>query len=495
VPPRRYLDLVDVRQNRLVHVVWELTLACDLKCNHCGSRAGRRRPGELMTEESLEVVGQLADMGTREVTLIGGEAYLRRDWITIVEAIRSAGMSCTLQTGGRGMTAERVRRLSDAGLDACGVSVDGLQEVHDQLRGIDGSYAAAMSALDLLRVAGIRTSANTQINALVLPDLPELFERLLQVGVSNWQVQLTVPMGRAADNSEILLQPYQMLELMPLLARLHQEGTTRGMLLQPGNNIGYFGPYESIIRGGGNELVHWAGCFAGRTVLGIESDGTIKGCPSLPTREYSAGNVKTESISELWASNPILTMNRPGQSRHETWGFCSGCYYADVCRGGCTWTAHSLLGRPGNNPFCHYRALELEKQGRRERIVKTAEAPGRSFDAGLFDIVLEEHCDPGHDGEWRTVTGKQLGKGGNDFSDRSRTIEDRQSPAGALELCRNCQCYVYEGTSTCPHCQSDTAEAARLYRDLLTTARDLKDQLARSLETMMKDSHRDNQVG
>jgi MoaA/NifB/PqqE/SkfB family radical SAM enzyme len=43
-----------------VHVVWEITLACNLKCQHCGSRAGRPRPGELTTAECLDVVEQLA---------------------------------------------------------------------------------------------------------------------------------------------------------------------------------------------------------------------------------------------------------------------------------------------------------------------------------------------------------------------------------------------------------------------------------------------------
>ena len=68
----------DYRDFIPVHVVWELTLACNLKCSHCGSRAGKRRPNELTTDEALEVVEALARLGTRELTIIGGEAYLRR---------------------------------------------------------------------------------------------------------------------------------------------------------------------------------------------------------------------------------------------------------------------------------------------------------------------------------------------------------------------------------------------------------------------------------
>src|SRR5262245_65386103 len=76
----------------LVYVVWELTLRCDHACHHCGSRAAREREDELSTGEALDVVTQLAAMGAREVTLIGGEAYLRDDWDVIARAIVERGM-------------------------------------------------------------------------------------------------------------------------------------------------------------------------------------------------------------------------------------------------------------------------------------------------------------------------------------------------------------------------------------------------------------------
>ena len=97
--PTRYLSSRDRSSFTPVHAVWEITLACDLKCQHCGSRAGKRRPDELTTAECLDLVRQLARMGTREITLIGGEAYLRRDWLEIIREIRAQGMDCTMQSG------------------------------------------------------------------------------------------------------------------------------------------------------------------------------------------------------------------------------------------------------------------------------------------------------------------------------------------------------------------------------------------------------------
>ena len=93
-----------------------------LSCGGCGSRAGKPRSDELSTEEALDVVAQLAAMGTREVTLIGGEAYLREDWHLIARAIVDHGMRASMTTAGRGMTRERaelakaVRSLRRVGL-------------------------------------------------------------------------------------------------------------------------------------------------------------------------------------------------------------------------------------------------------------------------------------------------------------------------------------------------------------------------------------------
>jgi len=142
--PPRYLSDEDIRRYVPVHVVWEITLACGLKCLHCGSRAGHRRPSELNTEQCLEVVRSMAALGVREVSLIGGEAYLRKDWTEIVRAIRSHCIYCAVQTGGRNLTPERLRKAVDAGLNGVGVSLDGLAPLHDRVRNVRGSFARAL---------------------------------------------------------------------------------------------------------------------------------------------------------------------------------------------------------------------------------------------------------------------------------------------------------------------------------------------------------------
>jgi radical SAM protein with 4Fe4S-binding SPASM domain len=378
---------VDAPYSRFLMVVWELTLQCNLACGHCGSRAGRARPRELNTTEALDLVRQLSELQVREVALIGGEAYLRPDWDVIARAITDHGIYCSMVSGGRGLNADVARRARRAGIVNVAISVDGLEVTHDLQRGIVGSYHAALNALGHLAAAGVKTTVNTQINRLSLPELEPLLEVLLREPIWAWGVQLTVAMGRAVEQADWLLQPYELLDLFPRLVALKQRCQQAGVHFSPGNNIGYFGPYEHLLRGNNAGSGHWTGCQAGERGLGIEADGTLKGCPSLPTLPYAGGSVRDQPLRELLKAPPLRVIQ--DRSSSDLWGFCRGCYYAEVCRAGCTWTSHVLFGRPGNNPYCHYRALQFQQQGLRERLVRSAEAPGLPFDHGQFKLVVE----------------------------------------------------------------------------------------------------------
>jgi radical SAM protein with 4Fe4S-binding SPASM domain len=395
---RRRLPLADHaravdRASRPSYAIWEVTLRCDLACTHCSSRAGRARPDELTTAEALDLVDQLADLGVLEVTLIGGEAYLRDDWVDIVRAIRRRNMECTIVTGGRGFTADRARAAKDAGVMSVSVSVDGTAPTHDALRGLAGSHAAALRTMGHLAHEGVQVSANTQIGRGNRRELDDIFSLIAGAGAHSWQIQLTVAAGRAADDPSILLEPYHLLEVMPAVARIKPHAVGANLRIWPGNNLGYFGPFEALLRGelpGGRR----GSCGAGRFSIGIESNGAIKACPSLPSEAYVGGNVRDDRLRDIWERAEPLRFTR-NDRLPELWGHCAGCYYAEDCLAGCSWTAHSLFGRRGNNPFCHHRALELLGRGRRERLVRVAEASGRSFDHARFEIVEEDwpHAD------------------------------------------------------------------------------------------------------
>lgn len=367
--------------------VWELTLACTSRCRHCGSRAGEARPEELSTEECLRLADALIDLGVMEVSLIGGEAFLHPGFFEVVRRFSERDVQVGLATGGVGVDAELARAARAAGLSSASVSIDGIGRTHDALRGVRHGYQRALEAVRHLQAAGIYVGMNSQINRQNLREIPELAELCVELELDAWQVALTVAMGNAADRPELLLQPYDLLEVVPALARAKERLAQRDILLYPGNNIGYFGPHETALRGG-SKLGHYASCGAGRSVIGIESSGDVKGCPSLPSNPYVGGNVRREPLVDIWERAPALRFGRD-RGTDDLWGYCKSCYYASECKAGCTWTSHALFGRSGNNPYCHHRALDFASRGEREVLRQVARAPGDPFDHGRFEIHIE----------------------------------------------------------------------------------------------------------
>lgn len=399
ISPRRLTE-EDYNNPKPIYVVWETTMRCDHACSHCGSRAEFSRPDELSTQELLDVADQIIRIGTREVTLIGGEAYLRSDVYQLVEYLTKAGLYVAMQTGGLGLNERRLRKLKEAGLGGIGVSVDGPEHVHDLLRSRKGSHKAAMKAIRLAKSFGMNVTSNTQVNQLSKDHLEEIALSIREAGAKVWRIQLTVPMGRAADRPEWLLQPWQIIEVIDEMARIKTEWLTDAyhkgihptevMNVTLGNNVGYYGEHEHLLRSTPGVVAKaWYGCQAGKFTIGIESDGKVKGCPSLPSAPYVGGNIRDISLEELWNNNDKLRIIRDRTSE-ELWGHCKTCYYGDICRGGCSFTTHCFLGRRGNNPLCYYRAKKLKDQNKRERFVQVEKAEGLPYDFGKFEIIEED---------------------------------------------------------------------------------------------------------
>ena len=181
----------------LKKAVWEITLACSFSCKYCGSKGGRAREGELTTEEALSVAEQLAELGCRRVSLIGGEVFMRRDWKEIAGRMGVLGIRVNIITNGFLFAEKVIADLKDVNVESVSVSLDGPKAVHDRYRQ-EGSYDRAVRAISALHGAGIPVSVISTLNAENAPLLPELYETLRGSGIFAWQLQACSPMGNAA---------------------------------------------------------------------------------------------------------------------------------------------------------------------------------------------------------------------------------------------------------------------------------------------------------
>jgi radical SAM protein with 4Fe4S-binding SPASM domain len=341
---------------------WELTLRCNMQCKHCGSLAGLAREDELSRDECLRVADELAALRCRRVTLTGGEPTLHPAWDELAHRLTSQKVQVGLISNGWTWQASDAERARRAGLYSVGFSLDGLEREHDSFRA-PGSFRRVEAAIRACRGVGLAVSINTTINAVNCRQLPAIEQHLIALGVHSWQLQLAVPTGAMAANREHVLPPKELLWLVPQIAELC--GHT-GLRTVASDHIGYFGKPEAGLRQPDVTMPFWLGCWAGLHVLGIESNGNVKGCLSLPSSRhgesgYVEGNLRTSSLRELWNRKGGFAYNRQFRM-DDLKGFCRVCRYGDICRGGCTWKRKGQLDQTAGDLYCFY--YQAVKHGR-----------------------------------------------------------------------------------------------------------------------------------
>ncbi|MBW1962656.1 MAG: radical SAM protein, partial [Deltaproteobacteria bacterium] len=188
--------------------VWEITMACNMRCRHCGSACTVAQPGELTTAEALTLCDELADMGLKMVTLSGGEPLLRHDWPDIARRFTDRGVVVMMISNGWFFNSQVIEKARDSGVESIGISLDGPEKTHDSIRQ-KGAFARVMRALEQMSKENFTSSVVTTVMKYNLFQLPEMKAILEETGVSRWQFQLGVPMGQLAKNRSQVIDPGQ----------------------------------------------------------------------------------------------------------------------------------------------------------------------------------------------------------------------------------------------------------------------------------------------
>lgn len=331
-------------------VVWEITFACNMRCIHCGTSAGKRRPDELTTDEALKLVDELADLGSEAITISGGEPLLREDWPLLARRMKERGVKAYLITNGYAMTPEIAKTIADIGINNVGISFDGTEPTHNYIRQRPDSYSRCLGAMDMLRAAGAKYCAVTQVSNLNLHELDRIKEDLIAHGCKVWRIQMTTVTGRMKENAKSVMS----IENYPLLVdKILDIKKDPRIKVDVGENIGYYGCKGTELWDG----FPYFGCYAGTRIAGIESNGNVKGCLSMP-EEFVEGNIRDSSFTEIWNNPNGFAYNRKFTKDTAT-GHCHDCKYLPLCRGGCTTTSVSASGKRAENPYCMYH---IEKQ-------------------------------------------------------------------------------------------------------------------------------------
>jgi radical SAM protein with 4Fe4S-binding SPASM domain len=337
-------------------VAWELTLTCNMRCMHCGSSAGDTRVHELTTNEAFDLCSQLSDLHAKYINLTGGEALLRKDWYLIGKEIKDCGMEVSVLSNGLVLNEKIISELRAVGVYAIALSLDGGKpETHDRIRGVPGSFEKCLKGLEALREENLPATVITTVHKGNIQELP-LIRDLILGKTKAWQIQIAVPIGRFPR--ELTLSKEEFYAVALFIASMRKRYSVKELAVMGAHSIGY---HSQVLR---NTMVSpvWKGCQAGVSVLGIQSDGGIKGCLSLP-ESFVEGNIRNRPLVDIWEDPSLFSYTRHC-STSDLKGECIGCRFGRSCKGGCTTVSASVTGAAHDDPYCLFL---LEKQMRTDR--------------------------------------------------------------------------------------------------------------------------------
>jgi len=337
-------------------VAWEVTRSCNLNCVHCRAAAGRGPyPGELSTDESLRLINGIVSFSKPVIILTGGEPLLRKDIYDLASYGTSRGLRMVIAPNGTLLDAAKAARLKGCGIQRVSISLDGAtEESHDRFRQVEGAFAGALRGIKFLKEARLEFQVNTTVTQKNYPELPRILDLAVELGAVAHHIFLLVPTGRgkelkgeAVEGSEyekILHWFYDQREKVPLQLKatcaphyyriLRQRAGEEGKKVTPQTH-----GLDAMTRG----------CLGGIGFLFVSHRGDVQPCGYL---EAFSGNVRHQSLKEIWESSPVFLKLRDFSSLK---GRCGRCEYVRVC-GGCRARAFERsMDFMSEEPLCIYQ--------------------------------------------------------------------------------------------------------------------------------------------
>jgi len=330
----------------------EITSRCNLRCRYCYYYDNPAVDyNDLSTAEWLHFFDELGKCAVMDVTLQGGEPFIRKDLPQLIEGIVRNRMRFAILSNGTLIDDTIAAFLADT--DRCNsvqVSVDGSgPKTHDACRG-EGSFTAAIQGIHTLQRHNIPVAVRVTIHRHNVHDLEAIAHLLLEdLDLAGFSTNAASYFGSCRLNAdEVILTTQDRQEAMETLLRLSEQYDGRidaqaGPLAEgqmwsqmeearmkdapPFPNGGYL-----------------TGCGCHNSKINVRADGVITPCSMLPHMEL--GRINLDSLIKVWKNHPDLDRLR---RRHTIpladFEFCHGCPYIPYCTGNCPGLAYTMLGQ------------------------------------------------------------------------------------------------------------------------------------------------------
>ncbi|MHB8789796.1 MAG: radical SAM protein [Desulfobulbaceae bacterium] len=306
-----------------------LTERCNLRCTHCYQSGGRTE--ELSLDEIKALLAELSDMlqawtnaygleFSPSLNVTGGEPLLRSDLFKIIDEMVAGGFDAYLLTNGTLVDADNASRLAALGVKGVQVSIEGPEDIHDSIRG-KGSFAAACGGIEHLVTAGLTVTMNATLSEINAGAFREMVDLCASLGAQRFGFSRLVPAGRGAGLVHRMIEPQRVRNIYAEIFAI----PAGGVEIVTGDPVASQIRANSVAEDCGD--VATGGCAAGISGLTILPDGTVVPCRRLP---IPLGNVRTDSLREIWANSEILEQLR---DRGRYAGKCGTCRRWAHCRG------------------------------------------------------------------------------------------------------------------------------------------------------------------
>jgi MoaA/NifB/PqqE/SkfB family radical SAM enzyme len=250
------------------------TYRCQCRCEHCYSDSPTRpREGELSTAELRSVLREIRGLGAMAVHFSGGEPLLREDLFELVAHARALGLLTRVNSNGLLLNDDNVRRLKDAGLTECGVSLDSADpDVHDRFRGTPGLHERAVRGIRTLVRHGVPCRIMTVASRESIPDgLERTIALGRDLGARYMYILIPIATGAWTDAGGALLTDAERARIRELqdLTFAHLEMPTAG------TNC----------------------CVYRKDLLYVSANGNVTPCAFVP---FVLGNCRERPLAEIW---------------------------------------------------------------------------------------------------------------------------------------------------------------------------------------------------
>ena len=312
-------------------VSWNLTRKCNLNCSHCYINATTNElKDELTTNESYNLIDQIAEVSKPLLILSGGEPLLRKDVYDIIRYGAAKGFRMGLGSNGALIGDETAKQLRAAGLATASISIDSSNPLqHDDFRGVTGSWDKAIQAITALRNNEIQVQVNTTVTQENCNQIDDIMSLVEKIGVENFHLFFLVPTGRGAKMADISPKMYEEM-IKKTFAKTHKHRLNVRPSCAP--------QFMRIAKDMGIDMRQWIrGCIAGLYYCRIYPNGDVTPCPYLPIK---LGNVRVTPFKDIWFGSPVFKALRNPDALK---GKCGICTYRTVC-GGCRARAYGLSG-------------------------------------------------------------------------------------------------------------------------------------------------------